>query len=160
CLGGDPPDQDGFFKRNLAYLLRRIPRDRDDRLEEEIGLLGSMIERGEPSMSAKEAIGALGQLRLPAVEKVLVKKLRELETQANLGKADEAVWELLDRVCGALARHGNRDAIRAIAAHAFNKSPNLGDAMSRFEHLSRLDLTIDPEQLTIILDTIRALIPS
>src|SRR6185436_13233610 len=160
CLNGEPPDEQGFYRRNLAVLLRRIPRDRDERLSEEIVLLTSMTERNEPVLSSKEAIGALGQLRFPEVEKVLVRRLRELETQAIFGKGDEGTWELLDRICAALARHGSRDCIRAVAGHAFNKSPNLGDAMARFEHFSRLDLGIDPEQLAIILETIKALIPT
>jgi hypothetical protein len=159
-MNGEPPDELGYYRRNLAFLLRRIPRDRDERLEEEIFLLSSMIARGEPAMSAKEAIGALGQLRLPEVEKLLVKRLHELETQAIFGRSDEGTWELLDRICAALARHGTRDAIRAVAGHAFNRSPNLGDAMARFEHFSRIDLTVDPEQLAIILETIRTLVPT
>jgi hypothetical protein len=160
CVNGDPPDELGWYGRNLAFLLRRIPRDRDDRLPEEILLLSTMIQRGQPAMSAKEAIGALGQLRLPEVEKVLLKRLRELETQAIFGTPDDGTWELLDRICGALARHGSKDCIRAVAGHAFNRSPNLGDAMARFEHFSRLDLSVDPEQLAIILETIKTLVPT
>ena len=67
---------------------------------------------------------------------------------------------MADRLCAALARHGSSRAIRSVAAHAYNRSPALGDALARFEHLSRLDLTVDPEQLAVLLKAIRELVPS
>jgi hypothetical protein len=51
-------------------------------------------------------------------------------------------------------------AIRAVAAHAYNRAPALGDALARFELLSRLDLTVDPEQLAVLLKAIRDLTPA
>ncbi len=160
CLGGDPPDETGFFRRNLAFLLRRIPRARDDGLDEEIRLLTSMIARGEPAISAKEAVGALGQLRHPTVERALIDRLRELEREAASRAAGDEAWELMDRLCAALARHGTKGAIRTVTAHAFSRSPALGDTMARFEHLSWVDLSVDPEQLLVLLGAIRELLPS
>ncbi len=160
CLNGGPPDELGYFRRNLAFLLRRIPRTRDERLDEEVALLGSMVARGEPAISAKEAVGALGQLRRPDAERILILRLRQLESESVSGVLVEEAWELMDRLCASLARHGTKDAIRAVAGHAFNRSAALGDAMARFEPFSRLDLSVDPEQLAIILDTIKALLPS
>ena len=42
------PDPDGFYRRNLAFLLRRIPPVGHERLEEEMELLIAMIEPEEP----------------------------------------------------------------------------------------------------------------
>ena len=154
------PDVEGFYRRNLAFLLRRIPGTGHERLEEEMELLAAMIGRDEPPISAKEAIGALGQLRQPAAERALVDRLHELESElvARGGKAEG--WELLDRLCAALVRHGSPRAIRAIAGHAYNRSPALGDALARFEHLSWVDLSVDPEQLAALMRAIRELMPS
>jgi len=73
---------------------------------------------------------------------------------------DRDRWELADRLCAALARHATTRAIRAVAAHAYNRAPALGDALARFELLSRVDLTADPEQLAVLLKAIRDLTPS
>jgi len=154
------PDAEGFFRRNLAFLLRRIPRTGHDRLEEEMDLVAAMIARDQPPISAKEAIGALGQLRQPAAERALVDRLYELESELIARGGNQEGWELLDRLCAALVRHGTSRAIRAVAGHAYNRSPALGDALSRFEHLSWLDLSVDPEQLAALMKAIRELVPS
>jgi len=161
CLGGDPPDELGYYKRNIAFLLRRIPRSRDDgRLEEEIGLLAAMIERGAPTISAKEAAGALGQLRQATAERVLIDRLRQLEQETARGIAHEEAWEIMDRICASLATQGTKDAIRAVAQHAFNRSPLLGDTMARVAHLSWQDLSVDYDQLQLLLRGIKDLLPS
>jgi hypothetical protein len=156
----ETPDPDGFYRRNLAFLLRRIPRTGHERLEEEMELLAAMIAPNEPPISAKEAIGSLGMLRQNAAEMALVDRLRGLESEMIARGGNQDGWEMADRICAALARQGSPRAIRAIAAHACNRSPALGDALTRFEHLSRLDLTADPEQLAMLLKSMRDLAPS
>jgi hypothetical protein len=157
---GEYPDPHGYFRRNLAFLLRRIPRTGPLRLDEEMQLLAAMIAPGEPMMSAKEAVGALGQLQQRPAELALIDRLRKLEGELVARGGDAERWELANRLCAALARHGSPRAIRAVATHACNRSPALGDALSRFQELSRLDLTVDPEQLAALLAAIRELIPS
>jgi hypothetical protein len=159
-LGGQVPDREGFYRRNLAFLLKRIPRSGLERIEEEMDLLASMIEAGEPPISAKEAVGALGQLRQSPAEQALLDRLRRLEGELQARGGHPDGWEMADRICAALARQGSPRAVRAITAHAFNKSPALGDALARFEHLSRMDLTIDPEQLAVLVTAIRELAPA
>jgi Domain of unknown function (DUF4388) len=159
-MRGEYADDLGFYRRNLACLLRRIPRTGHLRLEEEIDLLAAMIASGEPMMSAKEAVGALGQLRHNTAESALIGRLRRLEVEMSSRGGNAEQWEMADRLCAALARHGTPRAIRAVAAHACNQAPALGDALSRFQELSRLDLTVDPEQLGMLLTSIRALAPS
>jgi len=156
----ESPDAEGFYRRNLAFLLRRIPRTGHERIEEEMELLAGMIASPEPPISAKEAVGALGQLRHTPAEMALIDRLRELEAQMVARGGNQDGWEMADRICAALARQGSPRAIRAIAAHACNRSPALGDALTRFEHLSRLDLTVDPEQLAMLLKGIREMAPT
>ena len=158
-LHKEVPDAEGFYRRNLAFLLRRIPRSGHERIEEELELLTAMIDPAEPPISAKEAIGALGQVRNSQAEIALIDRLRRLESEMTARGGDKDGWELADRICAALARHGSPRAIRAVAAHACNRSAALGDALSRWEHLSRLDLSADPEQLAMILKAIRDLAP-
>jgi len=156
---GEKPDPLGYFGRNLAFLLRRIPRKNADRLEEEMALLEKMIGEGQPPMSAKEALGALGQMRERSSECALLDRLHDLESELSRKGGDQESWEFLDRLCASLARHGTQQAIRAIAGHAFRRNPAFGDTMARIEHLGWVDLSVDPEQLTILLQRIRELTP-
>jgi len=158
-LRGEIPDAEGFYRRNLAFLLRRIPRTGHGRIEDEMELLAAMIEPEEPPISAKEAVGALGQLRHRPAELALVDRLRRLEAETIARGGTKDRWEMADRLCAALTRHGSQRAIRAIATHAYNRAPALGDALTRFEHLSRLDLSVDPEQLAVLMKAIRELAP-
>lgn len=160
AMRGEIPDPEGFYRRNLAFLLRRIPRAGHERVEEEMDLLAKMMEPGEPPISAKEAVGALGQLRQRPAELALVDRLRRLEAELVARGGDKDGWELADRLCAALARQGSVRAIRGLTAHAYNRAPALGDALARLENLSRLDLSIDPEQLAVLLKGMRELAAS
>jgi len=159
-MRGEYPDAEGFYRRNLAFLLRRIPRTGHERIDEEIELLTAMMEPEEPPISAKEAVGALGQLRQRPAELALVDRLRRLEAETIARGGTPDRWEMADRLCAGLARHGTSRAIRAIAGHAYNRAPALGDALARFEHLARIDLSVDPEQLAVLMKAIRELAPS
>jgi hypothetical protein len=159
-MRGENPDPEGFYRRNLAFLLRRIPRAAHERIEEEMDLLTAMIAADQPPLSAREAVGALGELRHRPAELALVERLHRLESELIAIGGSQEGWELADRLCAALARQGSVRAIRAVAAHAYNRAPALGDALARFELLSRLDLTVDPEQLAVLLKAIRELTPS
>lgn len=159
-MRGDYPDELGYYRRNLAFLLRRIPRTDRERIEEESDLLTAMIDSKEPMMSAKEAVGALGQLRHRPAEIALVERLRRLESEMASRGGDAERWEMADRLCSALARQGSPRAIRAIVAHGYNRAPGGGDALARFQELGRIDLSIDAEQLAVLLKSVRELIPS
>jgi hypothetical protein len=159
-MRGEIPDAEGFYRRNLAFLLRRIPRAGHERIEDEMELLAAMIAPEEPPISAKEAVGALGQLRHRPAELALVDRLRRLESELIARGGDKDGWELADRLCAALARHGSVRAIRGVTAHAYNRAAALGDALARLENLSRLDLTTDPEQLAVLLKGTRDLAAS
>lgn len=153
------PDEHGFQRRNLAYLLRRIPPPDQSKREEEIQLLGGLIARGQPPMSAKEAIGALGQLGTARSEMVLIARLRDLEKEAALPSQRETCWDLLDRICAALSRQPSRESIREVCRHAFLRDASLGDTLARAAHLGRVDLSVDEEQVAVLVRAIRDRLP-
>ena len=157
-MGGDPPDEEGFYRRNLALLLRLLPRRENEGLEEELGLLQRMIARGAPALAAREAAAALGELKNTAAERMLAARLREMESEA--APDPEAAWAMMDRLCAALVRQGTREAIRTVARHAFLRTPGLGDPISRLEHLGRIDLSVDLEQLAALLQAVRERLPA
>jgi len=153
------PDEHGFQRRNLAYLLRRIPPPDQSKREEEIQLLAGMIMRGQPPMSAKEAIGALGQLGTPHAEAALITRLRDLEKEAALPSMRDMCWDLMDRTCAALARQASRESIREVCRHAFLRDASLGDTLARAAHLGRVDLSVDEEQVAVLVRAIRERMP-
>jgi hypothetical protein len=160
---GDVPDQNGFFKRNLIFLLRRIPRGEDGPSPEEMEHFCRAIAPGEPILPVREAIGALGALRHPKAERALLDRLKALEKELAAGAAArDETWDLLDRLCSALAFQATKTAIRSVVVHAFEFERNaaFGDALGRLEHLAKVDLSADPEQLAILLGAARDLLPS
>src|SRR6185503_10516740 len=92
-------------------------------------------------------------------ESALLDRLHDMESDLSRGGGSQEEWEFLDRLCSALARHGSQQAIRAIAGHAFKRNHHFGDTMARIEHLGWVDLSVDPEQLAILVKMIRDLIP-
>ena len=148
---GETPDPEGFQRRNLAFLLRRIPPEHSETLAREIAALSGLLEPGVPDTTVKEAIGALGQLQHPGAEAALAARLRSAtEEAARLGRSlpDPApVRELLDRLCAALGRTGTRSAARTVAHLAFSPPSNLGDLTFLLEHLGQIDLAFDAEQV-------------
>lgn len=162
CVRGEIRDEQGWFRRNLVFLLRRLQRSDDTRLDEEIANLRSTMAAGEPYISVREAIGALGRIVHSVAEQALIERLHRLETDLRRGAAaaGEESWDLLDRLCAALAGHGSPAALRTVAAHAFSPGAELGEAVARIDNLGRIDLSIDPEQLAALLQAIRDRMPT
>jgi len=162
-VGRSDTDVEGFSKRNLIYLLRRIPAADETRLDEEFSTLCRALQPGEAPLLVKEALGALGQIAHADAERTLIRAVGDLETSLTgpVGAAysTDAAWELLDRACAALARRGSIDAIRTVVHHAFQRDPALGPTMQRIEHLATHDLSVDPEQLSNLIEALKNLLP-
>jgi hypothetical protein len=162
-VGGGNLDPQGYFQRNLVFLLRHIPRSDETGLDQELELLGQLVLVGNPLMVVKETIGALAQLSHEKAEQALIVSLREFE-QALI--KDEGVYPadelriLLDRITAALARHGGKNAARAVTAHAFQRHQAVGDSMSRIRALGATDLAADGELVERIVETLRNELPS
>jgi hypothetical protein len=156
------PDPEGFYSRNVVFLLRRIPRGAQDDPMRELALLAEFSRAERPFMVTKEAVGALADLSLPQVDRVLVQRLEDFEGHALRGTGsykNEETLEILDRTCAALARRGTREAVRAIGAHASRQEPRLGDTASRLRHLAACNLA-GHDQLPVLLEKLRKALPA
>lgn len=159
---GELPDAFGWYKRNLIFLLRRLPDGGPDALHETLPHLEAALALGEAPMVVKEAVGALGQVKDAEAEAILIARLKSLEKELAAGQAqlDEHTSEVLDRLCAGIARQGTVNAIRTVVGHAFAATPVVGDAYARLDYLSRQDLSIDPQQLAVLLDAVRSGLPA
>lgn len=162
-LSGAPPSQDWHYKRNLLYVIRRLPRAADQPLETEMDLLTRLSEPGLPPPLVKEAIAALGQIRHERAEAILVSRIHGLE-QILLKKGDAPFDEaelqpLLDRAVATLARTGTPTARRAVVEHGLKKKGPLGDAAARLSELGAQDLSEDPELVALLLRHLRGEMP-
>lgn len=154
---GEIRDPAGWYKRNLVFLVRRLPETGEKGLRPLLPRLEAALRRGEAAMVVKEAAGVLGQLRHPESEAILTARLDSLENELSApgARPDADTADVLDRLCAAIARQGTSSAIRTIVAHAYRTAPALGDANARLDHLAWLDLSIDPEQLGALVTAIK-----
>lgn len=156
--------EEWYFRRNLLYVLRRIPRPADASLEDEVEVTLRHAQIGQPPPLVKEAITNLAQLRHEKSEVGLGQLLADLEAAAR-GRAEEApadpkeVMLLLDRVVSALARFGTPGARRTVLEHSLRKDPKLGDTMARASELGSYDLSDDPEFVDQLLAVVKANLP-
>ena len=163
-FGRGTADEDWYFRRNLLYLLRRIPRPQGTPIDEDVDLAVRHTELRFPAPLVKEAIANLGQLKHEKAEHTLIALLQDLET-VLLGKPDETPYDpregrlLLDRVVAALARFGTPGARRAVIEHGLKRKPELGDTMARLAELAGQDLSADGESLDRLLAAMKSSAP-
>jgi hypothetical protein len=163
-FGRGSADEDWYFRRNLLYLLRRIPREPGAPIDEDVDLAVRHAELRFPAPLVKEAIANLGQLKHERAERTLVAMLQDLEA-ILIGKPDNSPYDpreirlLLDRVVAALARFGTPGARRAVVEHGLRKKVELGDSMARLAELAGQDLSTDPETVEKLLAALKANAP-
>ncbi|HEY2797828.1 MAG TPA: DUF4388 domain-containing protein [Thermoanaerobaculia bacterium] len=157
-------EEEWFFRRNLLYLLRRIPRDASSPpVEAEADVLLQHAQMGLPLLVVKEAIAALGQLKDEKTETGLVHLLGDIE--AMLAKPEEAPYEakdlriLLDRVAATMARMPSQQVRRSLLEHAGKRQTYLGDTMSRLADLGTQNLSDDPGTVEMLLAVVKANLP-
>ncbi|HTY43193.1 MAG TPA: DUF4388 domain-containing protein [Thermoanaerobaculia bacterium] len=157
-------EEEWFFRRNLVYLLRRIPRSADATFEDESEVVVRHAQLGLPLLLVKEAIATLAQYKDERAEQGLTQLLFELE--GMLGeKPGETLYEakdlrgLLDRVAATLGKFPAPRARRALIEHAGKKQPPLGDAMARIAELGSQDMSDDTETVDQLLELLKANLP-
>lgn len=101
-------DDEAYMRRNLIYLLRRVPRLDDEGIDEEVAILARHAAPQYPPVVVKEAIGALGQLSGRRAEQALL-SLRERMQAASSGSSlettrPEELGVYLERISSALTR--------------------------------------------------------
>ena len=144
---GDPAT-DWHFKRNLLYLIRRIPRATPEPTDTELDVLVALSHPALPPPLVKEAIASLGTARHEKAEAALVTIVQGLE--AMLARKVDAPFDeaelqpLLDRAVSALARFGSSTSRRMVVEHGLKRKGGLGDTGLRLAELSGQDLSTDP----------------
>jgi hypothetical protein len=163
-LGPAVGEEEWFFRRNLLYLLRRIPRDAGSApVEAEADVLLLHAQMGLPLLVVKEAIAALGQLKDEKTETGLIHLLADIE--GMLAKPEESPYEakdlriLLDRVAATMARMPSQQVRRALLEHAGRRQTYLGDTMSRLADLGTQNLSDDPGTVEMLLAIVKANLP-
>jgi hypothetical protein len=156
-------EEEWFFRRNLAYLLRRIPKTTDAAFEEESDVVLRHAHLGLPLVLVKEAVATLAQYKDERAEQGLTQMLFELE--GMLGSPEGAPYEpkdlraLLDRVAATLGKLPAPRARRALIDHAGKKHPQLGDTMARIAELASQDMSEDTETVEQLLALLKANLP-
>jgi len=159
---GDPA-HDWHFKRNLLYLVRRIPRATPEPTDTELDVLVALADPALPPPLVKEAIASLGTARHEKSQAALVTIVQRLE--AMLAKKADAPFDeaelqpLLDRAVSALARFGSATSRRMVVEHGLKRKGGLGDAGARLAELSGQDLSADPDLVALLLKGLRAELP-
>ncbi len=158
------PDEQGYFRRNLVFLLRRLPRAADESPDREIDHFIALSALNNPLMVMKESIGALGSVRDARAERALGVLLDQVENA--LIKAvyrapypESEMRGLLDRVVAALASQETRSAARIVVNHAFREEPKLGHAIGRLAALARIDFSDDRELVETLVGALENELP-
>jgi hypothetical protein len=157
-------DEQGFFERNLIFLLRRIPRDEAKTLDDELELLVRCSSVDNPLLVLRETIRALGQIKHPRAEAALSACLHELESLLLKGESlpygAEEQRLLIEQTVSALAHMGTPNALRTVANHGFKNQPQLGATMERLEKLGYQDLSPDKELVSRLVKALDQELPS
>ena len=101
-------DDEAFVRRNLIYLLRRVPAPEGDVLDDEIAVLARHASPAYPPLLVKEAIGAIAQYPGRRAEQALL-AVRDKMKAAPAGSAGqrprpEDLRVYLERVASSLSR--------------------------------------------------------
>ena len=156
-------DEEWFFRRNLVYLLRRIPRSAEASFEDESEIVVRHAQLGLPLLLVKEAVATLAQYKDEKAEQGLTQMLFEIE--GMLAEPDGAPYEakdlraLLDRVAATLGKLPAPRARRALIEHAGKKQPPLGDTVARLAELGGQDMSEDTETIDQLLALLKANLP-
>ena len=151
-----------YFRRNLLYLLRRIPPEPSENQDELAEIAARHADLVFPTLLVKEAIAYLGQLKQEKAEKALIALMTQVESLLLASDHPYDVnelYQLLDRISGSLAKVGTPATVRALVEHALKKKPKLGDTMSRLSELSVQDLSNDMQTVDRLLSALKANLP-
>jgi Domain of unknown function (DUF4388) len=154
---------ESYFRRNLLYLLRRIPSQSDESQEELLQLVSSHADLAYHPYVVKEAIVCLGQFKKLKAEQKLILLMNDIEAILDTAKPPSDAQELLtllDRIATSLALIGTPRARNALVDHALKKKPKLGDTIGRLKELSSYDLSQDAATVDRLLSALKANLPT
>jgi Domain of unknown function (DUF4388) len=154
---------ESYFRRNLLYLLRRIPSRPEESQEELLQLVSSHANLTYHPFIVKEAIVCLGQFKKLKAEQKLILLMNEIESILDSPKPPSDAQELqtlLDRIATSLTLIGTTRARMALVDHALKKKPKLGDTIGRLKELSSHDLSLDHATVDHLLSALKANLPT
>ena len=157
--------EEWYFRRNLLYILRKIPRSAEEPLEPEIEATARHAELRLPPLLLRETIANLAQLKHEKSELALEQLLADLEGTIIRAadakeKGDPTEWlGLLDRVVAGLSRLGMPQGRRAAVEHALRRDPKLGDTLARLGEFATQDLSEDKEIVDKLLEVLKSNLP-
>ena len=159
-----PQEETNYILRNLLYVLNRVPQTDPDATDKEIDLIAAFTAPKFPPFVLKESIAALALTRHERAERILIRRLTEVEAilmrPAAPGKRPpNDVRQLLDRITLALSRFSSATALRAIVDHALKSYEQLGDTRGRLAPLASHDLTPYPDVIARLAEAIRSELP-
>jgi hypothetical protein len=162
-LSAEAFDEEFYFRRNMLYLLRRLPRPAKESLDEEIGIYVRHADARYPQHVVREAVAGLGLIKHEKAEKALVQLMEDMELALSVTHDPppnaKDIRAGLDRIAAALARFGSNSAHRALIDHAFKKKSEFGDTMARLAEFAGQDLSSDEEAVKRFLEALRAAAP-
>jgi hypothetical protein len=156
-------DDEFYFRRNMLYLVRRLPRGPKDSLEEEINIYVRHADVRYQQFTVKEAIAGLAQIKDEKAEKALGQLIEDIEKALSVtpGPPPNAkdMIAALDRIAAALARFGSIGARRALIDHALTKNAQFGNTMARLAEFAGQDLSSDHEAVKRLLEALKTAAP-
>ncbi len=160
---GAEMDPHGFVRRNMVFLLRRIPAPAGAPADVELKLLEQASRMTNPLLVVREALSALGQIGREGAQEILTARLAQIEQMLITGETGvydvQALTQLLDRTVSALAGIGSAVALRTIVDHALKRKRALGNTIARLEVLASHDLSGDKDLVARLVETVRADLP-
>ncbi|HEY6931564.1 MAG TPA: hypothetical protein VJA66_17975 [Thermoanaerobaculia bacterium] len=136
-----------FVRRNLIYLLTRVPRSGEDGLDQEVAVLARHSAPHLAPMLVKEAIKALGQLGGKRSEQVLQRQhnlLQEMLASPSATVSKEDLQVYLERTATALERRATGGASRPSKPISSKPEPIAGDSLpSLLQRLSEESISGD-----------------
>jgi hypothetical protein len=162
-LGQHQTEAEIYFRRNLIYLLAKIPMSPTESLKDISEIIAQHSDLIYPPLLIKEAITYLGHLKTDRSEQALISALGKTEgllmNPAESPYEEDELLLILDRIIGSLARLATPGSWRAVLDHSLKKKPRLGNTMARLTELSKHDLSKDVEIVERLLAALRANTP-
>jgi len=151
-IGQNFIDEEIYFRRNLLYLLRRIPPTQGENTEALVESVAQHANLTLPGILVKEALACFAQMKHEGAALAVINLLQEAENElTDSGKAGndrKELLALLDRIVSTLCRIGTHSSRTAVMEHAFKKKAQLGNTLSRLTEFSKQDLSDD--QVTVV----------
>jgi hypothetical protein len=162
-LGQHYVEEEIYFRRNLIYLLRRIPVTEGENSAMVLEAVLQHTDFSLPGLLVKEALAYLAQSKEEGASLALIDLLHQAEETLSDGSKKEydrkELLNILDRIVSALCRSGTHASRTAVIEHAFKKKAQLGNTLARLSEFSKQDLSDDQVNVGRLLGMLKQNLP-